>query len=159
MLSEHFPAWWLYLFAGTASPIVTLVTGNLQKAWKPIALFSFALVSTVVTVYATPLEMEALIEQTMILFGIATGGYTMATLNPTNRIVKKSRVVGVSLVALGLGVMVAASVAQVPAGADSGVVYPLPPPPAPQAVQMVVLGFISLGAGYLARFVKKWLWF
>lgn len=157
MLSPYFPEWLVYLATATTSPVIALFGDKIPRRLKPIAIFGLCAAIAGYVVLTTPLEIGDMIDQIVILFGIATAGYTGAVaLKPSKN--EGFGMIGtiVASILLGVGVAgVAASLAQ-----GSGPVEPAPTPELPQgSVQLIALALLSTGAGYVARLIRKWISF
>ena len=74
MLSPYVPAWLTLIL----SPFLAFLTPRLPERIKPAALFGICAACIAAVIVLTPLDWPLFIEQTIILFGIVAGGYTIA---------------------------------------------------------------------------------
>ena len=148
MLSEHVPIWLI----GILSPVLGLLSARFDLAprFKPILAFIFAVAATAGVVVFTPLGVEVLPDQAIIIYGLLITGFAAGKVMPTG--FGGARGAGMILAPAMLLLFAGLAHAQVVEVAQkTGEVLK------PVADTLVLL--VAWGAGWLGRLIRKHLRF
>lgn len=152
MISEFFPPWVAYFYAGATSPIVALASKWLPRRLRPVAIFALAMATTAFVCATTPLAWEHLIGQAILLFGLTTTGYTAAAALELGSKQPSLPATRLSCLVLGACLLLVAVVVSAQTAADSLLVGP---PVQVQPVQLLVLSGVSLAFSWVARLIRE----
>lgn len=144
MLSPYFPVW----LVGLISPLFAWLGTKIVGTYKPIVLFALCLAVVVAVIAATPLGWESIVDQTVILFGLVAGAYTIA--KPVERIGRPGGAVVAVLagaLVVGFALVVRAQDSLTALAPVAAAAPAVPAPPVGETVNTwLVWGVAALGA-------------